>query len=176
MGLQAPNNPVYFWRYIDIKEETKDYRKEFKIAVVGPITSFALAFIFGLVWLLSIQPCRRTALPMAPSTVQGNGETNAEELSALQGEPTNEFQAIPTISGIMIYASIINALLGFFNLIRLFHWMGEECYAQGLVKWKKSYNEATRIAVRVGIGISFGLMALGFITISQAQHLGVFGL
>ncbi len=39
----------------DIKEETKDYRKEFKIAIVGPITSFALAFIFGLIWLFLTQ-------------------------------------------------------------------------------------------------------------------------
>ena len=68
----------------DIKEETKDYRKEFKIAVVGPITSFALSFIFGLVWLLLIQLGGETALPMAPSTIQGNGETNAEEISTLQ--------------------------------------------------------------------------------------------
>ncbi len=158
----------------DIKEETKDYRKEFKIAVVGPITSFALAFIFGLVWLLLIQLGGETALPMAPSTVQGNGETNAEEISALQVETTSEFQAIPTISGIMIYASIINALLGFFNLIPAFPLDGGRMLRAGLVKWKKSYNEATRIAVRVGIGISFGLMAFGFITIFTGSTLGGF--
>ena len=158
----------------DIKEETKDYRKEFKIAVVGPITSFALAFIFGLVWLLLIQIGGETALPMAPSTIQGNGETNAEEIATLQGETTNEFQAIPTISGIMIYASIINALLGFFNLIPAFPLDGGRMLRAGLVKWKKSYNEATRIAVRVGIGISFGLMAFGFITIFTGSTLGGF--
>ena len=39
----------------DIKEETKDYRKEFKIAVVGPLTSFALAGIFAIAWLISLQ-------------------------------------------------------------------------------------------------------------------------
>ena len=158
----------------DIKEETKDYRKEFKIAVVGPITSFALSFIFCLVWLLLIQLGGETALPMAPSTFQGNGETNAEEISTLPVETTNEFQAIPTISGIMIYASIINALLGFFNLIPAFPLDGGRMLRAGLVKWKKSYNEATRIAVRVGIGISFGLMAFGFITIFTGSTLGGF--
>lgn len=158
----------------DIKEETKDYRKEFKIAVIGPITSFALAAIFGLAWLLLVQVGGETALPMAPSTTLGNTETNAEETAALQGETANEFQAIPMISGIMIYASIINALLGFFNLIPAFPLDGGRMLRAGLVKWKKSYNEATRIAVRIGIGISFGLMAFGFITIFTGSTLGGF--
>src|ERR671921_862598 len=158
----------------DIKEETKDYRKEFKIAVIGPITSFALAAIFGLAWLLLIQVGGETALPMAQSTTQDIAETNAEEIPTLQGKTTNELQAIPMMSGIMIYASIINALLGFFNLIPAFPLDGGRMLRAGLVKWKKSYNEATRIAVRIGIGISFGLMAFGFITIFTGSTLGGF--
>jgi Zn-dependent protease len=158
----------------DIKEETKDYRKEFKIAVIGPITSFALAAIFGLAWLLLIQVGGGNALPMAPSTTQDIAETNAEEIPTVQGETTNELQAIPMMSGIMIYASIINALLGFFNLIPAFPLDGGRMLRAGLVKWKKSYNEATRIAARIGIGISFGLMAFGFITIFTGSTLGGF--
>lgn len=158
----------------DIKEETKDYRKEFKIAVIGPITSFALAAIFGLAWLLLIQVGGETALPMAPSTTQDITETNAEEIPTVQGKTTNELQTIPMMSGIMIYASIVNALLGFFNLIPAFPLDGGRMLRAGLVKWKKSYNEATRIAVRIGIGISFGLMALGFITIFTGSTLGGF--
>jgi Zn-dependent protease len=34
----------------DISEETKDYRKEAKMALVGPATSFILAGIFTLFW------------------------------------------------------------------------------------------------------------------------------
>ncbi len=34
----------------------------------------------------------------------------------------------------------------------------------GLVAWKKDYDSATRIAARVGIAISYGLMAVGFLT------------
>ena len=158
----------------DIKEETKDYRKEFKIAVIGPITSFALAAIFGLAWLLLIQVGGENALPMAPSTTQDIAETNAEEIPTVQGEKANELQAIPMMSGIMIYASIINALLGFFNLIPAFPLDGGRMLRAGFVKWKKSYNEATRIAVRIGIGISFGLMAFGFITIFTGSTLGGF--
>ncbi|HYO05847.1 MAG TPA: site-2 protease family protein, partial [Phototrophicaceae bacterium] len=39
----------------DIKEETKDYKKEFKIAAIGPVTSFALAIVFATAALLLIQ-------------------------------------------------------------------------------------------------------------------------
>jgi Zn-dependent protease/predicted transcriptional regulator len=165
----------------DIKEETKDYRKEFKIAVVGPITSFALAFIFGLVWLVLIQFGGDSAIPAVTSTVNENN-LSLEERGAIQGRGNgvggiggqDEFPVISIISGIMIYASIINALLGLFNLIPAFPLDGGRMLRAGLIKWKKSYTEATRIAVRVGIGISFGLMAFGFITIFTGSTLGGF--
>jgi Zn-dependent protease len=48
-----------FGRVSDIKEETKDYRKEFKIAIVGPLTSFALAGIFLLAWIVQLQTAFR---------------------------------------------------------------------------------------------------------------------
>ncbi len=34
------------------EESSKDFRKEFKIAIVGPITSFIIAGILGLSWLI----------------------------------------------------------------------------------------------------------------------------
>jgi Zn-dependent protease len=34
----------------DIQEETKDFRKEFRIAAAGPIASFAIAGIFAAIW------------------------------------------------------------------------------------------------------------------------------
>jgi Zn-dependent protease len=160
----------------DIKEETKDYKKEFKIAAIGPITSFGLAFVFAMVWLLLILVGGQSAMPVVQTTIQDGMETNTEDTGTLQGEEetTNQFQAIPIISGIMIYASIINALLGLFNLIPAFPLDGGRMLRAGLIKWKKSYTEATRIAVRVGVGISFGLMAFGFITILTGSTLGGF--
>ena len=159
----------------DIKEETKDYKKEFKIAAIGPITSFGLASVFAMVCLLLIQFGGQSAMPMVASTMQDSMETNTEGTGTLQREETtNPFQAIPIISGIMIYASIINALLGLFNLIPAFPLDGGRMLRAGLIKWKKSYIEATRIAVRVGVGISFGLMAFGFITILTGSTLGGF--
>jgi Zn-dependent protease/predicted transcriptional regulator len=158
----------------DIKEETKDYRKEFKIAAIGPVTSFALSFLFALVLLLLMQFGGEGAITTVPSTIQDGVETNTEENGLYQQSATNRFQVIPVISGIMLYASIINALLGFFNLIPAFPLDGGRMLRAALIKWKKSYNEATRIAVRVGVGISFGLMAFGFITIFTGSTLGGF--
>jgi Zn-dependent protease/predicted transcriptional regulator len=160
----------------DIKEETKDYKKEFKIAAIGPITSFALAFVFAMAGLLLIQFGGQGAMPVIPSATRDNFETNTEDTGTVEGEGaiTSQSQAIPIISGIMIYASIINALLGLFNLIPAFPLDGGRMLRAGLIKWKRSYIEATRIAVRVGVGISFGLMAFGFITILTGSTLGGF--
>jgi hypothetical protein len=36
--------------HIEEEEITKDFRKEFKIAVVGPVTSFVLSAVFASVW------------------------------------------------------------------------------------------------------------------------------
>ena len=36
----------------DIKDETKEFKKEFKIAIVGPLTSYALSGLFWLFFIL----------------------------------------------------------------------------------------------------------------------------
>ena len=46
----------------------------------------------------------------------------------------------------------------------------------GLTKWKKDFDQATRIASKIGIGISFGIMGLGFIAILKGGFLGGFWL
>ncbi|HET8794293.1 MAG TPA: site-2 protease family protein, partial [Nitrososphaeraceae archaeon] len=51
----------------DIKEETKDFKKEFNIAVVGPLTSYALA---GLFWILFI------TISYIGDTIQNNEGVN----------------------------------------------------------------------------------------------------
>src|SRR4051812_9244156 len=42
--------------------------------------------------------------------------------------------------------------------------MGGRILRAGLVAWKKDYDSATRIAARVGIAISYGFMAVGYLT------------
>jgi Zn-dependent protease/CBS domain-containing protein len=112
----------------DIQEETKDFRKEFRIAAAGPVASFAIAGIFAAIWW-----------PIS--------QTNAN---------------FPVIEGVLLYGAIVNVLLGAFNLIPAFPLDGGRILRAGLIRWKKSYNEATRIAARVGIAISYGFMGIGF--------------
>jgi Zn-dependent protease/CBS domain-containing protein len=112
----------------DIQEETKDFRKEFRIAAAGPAASFAIAGIFAAIWWLISQSAAN----------------------------------FPVIEGVLLYGATVNVLLGAFNLIPAFPLDGGRILRAGLIRWKKSYNEATRIAAKVGIAISYGFMGLGF--------------
>jgi len=135
----------------DIKEETKDFKKEFNIAVVGPLTSYALS---GLFWLLFI------TISYVGDTIQKNEGVNYLIL----------------LEGILLYSSIINLIVGTFNLIPAFPLDGGRMLRAGLTKWKKDFDQATRIASKIGIGISFGIMGLGFIAILKGAFLGGFWL
>jgi len=141
----------------DIEEEeqiTKDFRKEFKIAVVGPVTSFVLAAIFASVWwgiLLS----------------QVNSSGNDTNMAAGGLNVT-----ITMAKGVLFYAAIVNILLGSFNLIPAFPLDGGRILRAGLVKWKKDYDQATKVAVKIGIWISYGFMAFGFFSMLGGSFTG----
>jgi len=135
----------------DIKEETKDFKKEFNIAVVGPLTSYALA---GLFWILFI------TISYIGDTIQNNEGVNYLIL----------------LEGVLLYSSIINLIVGTFNLIPAFPLDGGRMLRAGLTRWKKDFDQATRIASKIGIGISFGIMGLGFIAILKGAFLGGFWL
>jgi Zn-dependent protease/CBS domain-containing protein len=134
----------------DIKDETKDFKKEFKIAVVGPLTSYALS---GLFWILFI-------------TISYINDNNFQNIG----------EYLTIIEGILLYSSIINLIIGSFNLIPAFPLDGGRMLRAGLTKWKKDFDQATSIASKIGIAISFGIMGLGFITILRGSFLGGFWL
>jgi Zn-dependent protease/predicted transcriptional regulator len=120
----------------EIPEETKDFKKEFKIAVAGPAASFVIAGALAVSWWLASQI----------------NPTGQQLLATKQ-----------VIEGILLYGAIINAMLGAFNLIPAFPLDGGRILRAGLVAWKKDYDGATRIAARVGIAISYGFMGVGFL-------------
>jgi CBS domain-containing protein len=74
--------------------------------------------------------------------------------------------------GIMRYGIIVNILLGGFNLLPAFPLDGGRVLRAGLMRWKGNYHDATKTAVKVGIGISYGLMAFGFLTIFTGSFTG----
>jgi Zn-dependent protease len=59
----------------------------------------------------------------------------------------------------------VNILLGLFNLIPAFPLDGGRVLQAALIRSKRNQDQATRTAIKVGIGISYVIMALVFITI-----------
>lgn len=129
------------------REETiEDFRKEFKIAVVGPITSFIIASIFAFIWWVLSQI----------------GVGLEEGATAIQQMTV----------GVLFYGALVNTLLGAFNLIPAFPLDGGRILRSALLRWKKDYDQATKIAVKVGIWISYGFMGFGFLSILGGAFLG----
>lgn len=94
----------------DIAKEPRDFHQEFKMAIVGPLTSLGLGAIFAvLLWLLS------------------HGSTNSGNTIAYF------FQ----LKGILFYGAIANVMLGVFNLVPAFPLDGGRVLRAGLVRWKK---------------------------------------
>ena len=136
----------------DIEEEkeetTKDFRKEFQIAVVGPLASFVISAIFATIWWLILQGYPIEAGEQVPLSV------------------------ILIAEGILFYGALANLLLGFFNLIPAFPLDGGRILRAALVRWKRDDEQATKIAVRIGIGISYGFMGFGFLSVLSGSFTG----
>ena len=133
----------------DIKDETKEFKKEFKIALVGPLTSYALS---GLFWILFIL------------------------VSFLNDNQQNIGNSLSSVEGILLYSSMVNLIIGSFNLIPAFPLDGGRMLRAALTKWKNDFDLATGIASKIGIAISFGIIGLGFIAIVKGSFLSGFWL
>ncbi|HET7147736.1 MAG TPA: site-2 protease family protein [Candidatus Nitrosopolaris sp.] len=128
----------------DISDEPKDYRKEAKMALVGPAMSFTLAGIFTLFWWLIAQASHTE--------------------SAI-------FTLKQATLDILYYAALINVILGAFNLIPAFPSDGGRILRAALVRLRKDYDKGTKDAVNVGIIISYGFMAFGFVMMVTGSFL-----
>lgn len=149
-GIQVNQIILFIFGGIsDIKDETKEFKKEFKIALAGPLTSFALS---GLFWILFI----------IVSFLNDNQQNIGNSLSAVEG--------------ILLYSSMVNLIIGSFNLIPAFPLDGGRMLRAGLTKWKNDFDLATGIASKIGIAISFGIIGLGFIAIVKGSFLSGFWL
>jgi Zn-dependent protease len=134
---------------IEEGESSKDFHKEFKIAIVGPITSFVIAAVLGLSWWILIS----VAQTGEPSSAANNN-------------------VITIIEAILQYGAIINTMLGGFNLVPAFPLDGGRILRSALLRWKKDYDQSTKIAVRIGTAISYVFMAIGFIIMLSGSFIG----
>jgi len=125
----------------EIKEETRDFRKEFKIAVIGPLTSFGVGGIFLSFFLF---------------------------INFISPEATEAQTYLQVLKGVLLYGFIVNILLGVFNLLPAFPMDGGRMLRAALVRWL-DYQRATKISVQVGIIISFVLIGLGILVIIRAS-------
>jgi len=134
---------------IEEGESSKDFHKEFKIAIVGPMTSFVIAAVLGLSWWILIS----VAQTGEPSSAANNN-------------------AIAIIEAILQYGATINAVLGGFNLVPAFPLDGGRILRSALLRWKRDYDQSTKIAVRIGTAISYVFMGIGFISMLSGSFIG----
>jgi Zn-dependent protease/predicted transcriptional regulator len=126
----------------DIAGELKDYRKDAKMAIAGPLTSFAISGAFALALL-------------AVTIVIPDGSA-----------------AIKVVQGILYYGALINIMLGAFNLIPAFPSDGGRILRAALMGRKRDFNEATKTAANVGIAISYAFMGFGFFAMLTGSFVG----
>ncbi len=129
----------------DIAKEPRDFHQEFKMSIVGPLTSLGLGAIFGLLlWLV-------------PHYVTSS---------------SNTVGYFDQVRGILFYGAIANVMLGIFNLIPAFPLDGGRVLRAGLVRWKKDYHQATKIATTIGVFISYIFMGFGFLILLRGDFIG----
>ncbi|MDH2907890.1 MAG: site-2 protease family protein [Candidatus Nitrosotalea sp.] len=129
----------------DIAREPKDFHQEFKMSIAGPLTSFGLGAIFTFFYWLVLQ-----SVPNSGNTVV----------------------YLEQIKGILFYGAIANVMLGAFNLIPAFPLDGGRVLRAGLVRWKRDYHEATKIATTIGVIISYLFMGFGFVSLFKGDFIG----
>jgi Zn-dependent protease len=158
----------------DIPDEPKEeYKKEFTIAIVGPISSFALAGLFAVAWFILVQVGTNTTTSQMNTPLFALPQPQQQEQGETSPAGTSDQWVIGSIAqGIMRYGIIVNILLGGFNLLPAFPLDGGRVLRAGLMRWRGNYHDATKTAVKVGVWISYGLMAFGFLTILTGSFTG----
>ena len=158
----------------DIRDEPKEeYKKEFTIAIVGPISSFALAGLFAVAWFVLVQVGTNTTTSQMNTPLFALPQPQQQEQGETSPAGTSDQWVIGSIAqGIMRFGIIVNILLGGFNLLPAFPLDGGRVLRAGLMRWRGNYHDATKTAVKVGVWISYGLMALGFLTIFSGSFTG----
>lgn len=137
-GLPVSNITLFIFGGVsNLSEEPKDAGQEFIMAIVGPLTSLALAVIFWGVWYLTTG---EAAIPILSNTIPANSTFTV---------------------AIVGYLAFINLALAAFNLLPGFPLDGGRVLRS--IIWKTSGNlvQATNIASIVGRIFGWGFIGVG---------------
>jgi Zn-dependent protease len=139
LGLPVKDITLFIFGGVSsLGSEPTDAKQEFKVAIVGPLTSFALGIIAGIVVLVGLLNDLEDTVPFA----------------------------------IAEYLAVINIAVGLFNMLPGFPLDGGRVLRAAL--WARSSNmlRATRWASTAGSIISFGLIAIGVVSVLLGSFIG----
>jgi Zn-dependent protease len=150
-GLKVSEIVLYIFGGVSVikeqEEASKDFHKEFRIAVVGPIASFVIAAILAIsFFLLTLISSESTITTINTADITSSNHT----LTIIA-------------AGLLQYGALVNIILGGFNLIPVFPSDGGRILRSVLLRLKKNdYDKSTKITVRIGIMTSYVFMGFGF--------------
>ncbi len=139
LGLPVKDITLFIFGGVSsLGAEPTDAKQEFKVAIVGPLTSFAIGIIAGIIALIGLLNDLEDTVPFA----------------------------------IAAYLFVINIAVGIFNMLPGFPLDGGRVLRSAL--WGRSGDmlRATRWASTAGTVISFGLIAIGVVSILFGSFIG----
>lgn len=137
-GLQVKRITLFIFGGIaHLESEPPDWRTELWVALVGPLTSLALALTLALL---------------------GGFAAGGLTIESAQGPPTT----LNPVATVLLWLSQVNLILALFNLVPGFPLDGGRALRAVLWGLSGDLRQATRRASRLGQGVSALLIAAGF--------------
>jgi Zn-dependent protease len=151
-GLRVRDITLFLFGGVsNIGGEPRTARDEFFIALVGPLTSFALAAIF---WVMAVATGATAGFGLLLGTTRGLG-------------------ALSIPGAVLSYLAFTNVVLGIFNLIPAFPLDGGRVFRSILWGVTRRYERATVIATVVGQAFGFLLIGLGVVRVISGDLAGL---
>lgn len=150
-GIRVPRITLFLFGGVsEMQQEPSSPQSELLIAIVGPLTSLVLGI--GFTWL---------GMSLA-------GDVTAEQLvESLESAASN----LSPVATLLLWLGPVNLFLAIFNLLPGFPLDGGRVF-RAAVWWATGNQErATRIAARAGMGVAWGMMALGFLQLFQGAFI-----
>src|SRR5215470_19544274 len=145
LGMRVRDITLFvFGGVSNIGGQARGAREEFLVAVVGPLTSFALA---GGFWLIGRSLGGTPGLDLLFGSVRG-------------------LRSLTPALAILNYLTAINLLLGAFNLVPAFPLDGGRAFRSIVWGITRRFGRATAIATTVGQGFGFLMIGLGVVRIA----------